>query len=127
MPSPARPSYLAQYNSDSGLILLNAGTAHGVTLEAEFDFYPTYDLHPFGDPLRTFVVDNSASFFSTLKPANDAPFDSIPTDFTVFQAKPGKDLHPDHSSACLIRDIRRLLHNAKFVNSPNDAQMELAV
>jgi len=132
-PSPARPSYLAQYNSDSGLVLLNAGTAHGVTLGAEFAFYPTHGPHPFGKPFRTFVVDNSASFFSTLKPANDAPFHSIPTDFTVFQAKPGKGgtirlyLPADHNSACLIRDIRPLLHNAEFVNSPDDAHLELTV
>jgi len=133
VPSPARPSYLARYNSDSGLVLLNAGTAHGVTLGAEFAFYPTHDPHPFGDPLRTFVVDNSASFFSTLKPAHDAPFHSIPTYFTVFQAQPGKGgtirlyLPADHNSACLIRDIRPLLHNTEFVDSPDDAHLELSV
>ena len=33
-PSPACSSYLVRYDSDSGLVLLNAGTAHGVTLEA---------------------------------------------------------------------------------------------
>ena len=33
-PSPACLSYLARYDSDSSLILLNAGTAHGITLGA---------------------------------------------------------------------------------------------
>jgi len=133
VPSPSRLSYLARHNSESSLILLNAGTAHGVTPGAEFAFYPTHGPHPFGKPLRTFIVDNSAPFFSTLKPANDAPFHSIPTDFTVFQEKPGKGgsirlyLAADHNSACLIHDIRRLVHNAEFVNSSEDAHLELTV
>ena len=133
VPSPARPSYLVRYDSDSGVVLLNAGTAHGVTLGAEFALYPTHDRHPFGKPLCTFVVDKSASFFSTLKPANGGPFHSMPTDFTVFQAKPGIGgttrlyLPADHNSACLIRDIRPLLHTAEFVNSPDDAHLELSV
>jgi len=133
VPSPARPSYLARHNSDSGLVLLNAGTAHGVNLGAEFAFYPTHDPHPFGNPLRTFIVDNSASFFSTLKPANDAPFHPIPIALTVFQAKPGKGgtirlyLPTNHNSAGLIGDIRRLLDNTEFVNSPDDAHLELTV
>jgi hypothetical protein len=107
VPSPARPSYLARYDSDSGLVLLNAGSALGVTHGAEFTFYATYDLHPLGKPLHTFIVDNSASFFSTLKPDNDAPCHSLPTTFTVFQATPGGEtirlyLPADHDSTCLI-------------------------
>jgi len=136
VPSSARPSYLARYNAESNLILLSAGTAHGITLGAEFAFYLTHDPHPFGKPLCTFIVDNSASFFSTLKPTNDAPRHSLPTVFTVFQATPGEGgtirlyLPPDHNSTSLIsvfRDIRHSLHNVEFVNSPDDAHLELTV
>ena len=47
VPSPAHPSYLARYDSGSGLVLLNAGTAHGITIGAEFAFYvwPTTHTH----------------------------------------------------------------------------------
>ena len=136
MPSPARPSYLARYDSDSGLILLNAGTAHGVTLGAEFAFYAVHDSHASGNALHTFIVNNSASFFSTLSPANDASRQSLPTVFTVFQAKPGLGgtirlhLSADHISAPLIsvcHDIRRRPRNIKFVNSRDNAHLELSV
>ena len=136
VPSSPRPSYLARFNSDFSLVLLNAGTAHGVTRGAEFAFYPTHSPHPLGQPLHTFIVDNSASFFSTLKPVNDAPCHSLPTVFTVFQATPGEGgtirlyLPPDHNSTCLIsvfRDIQHSLHNAEFVTFPDDAHLELNV
>jgi hypothetical protein len=131
---PARPSYLARYNSDSGLFILNAGTAHSVTLGAEFAFRAAQDTHPPGKPLHTFVVNNSASFFSTLKPANDASWQSLPTVFTGFQVKQGLGgtIHlyssPSHSSPCLISvcdDIRDSPHDVEFVNSADDAHLEL--
>jgi hypothetical protein len=133
VPSPPRPSYLARYDSDSSLFLLNAGTAHSVTLGAEFAFRAA-DTHP--KPLHTFVVNNSASFFSTLKPANDASWQSLPTVFTVFQVKPGIGgtirlyLSPSHSSPCLISicdDIRDSPHDVEFVNSPDDAHLVFTV
>jgi hypothetical protein len=133
VPSPARPSYLARYDSDSGLFLLNAGTAHGVTLGAEFAFHAAHDSHPSGKPVVTFIVDNSASFFSTLRPANDASCQSLPTVLTAFQQKPGLGgtlrlyLSADHHSPCLIHEIRRLPHNVEFVDSPDDAHLELTV
>jgi hypothetical protein len=137
VPSPARSSYLARYDSDSGLVLLNAGTAHGVTLGAEFAFYAAHDSHASGKALHTFIVNNSASFFSTLNPANGASCQSLPTVFTVFQAKPGLGgairlhLSTNHNSAsCFIsacHDIRRLPHNIKFVNSRDDAHLELSL
>jgi hypothetical protein len=135
VPSPARPSYLARYDSDSGLVLLNAGTAHGITIGAEFAFYAAHDSHTSGKALHTFIVNNSASFFSTLSPAGDALCQSIPTALTVFQTKPGRGstirlhLTADHNSARLIsvcHDIRRLPHNIKFVNSRDDAHLELS-
>ena len=97
---PPACTYLARYDSDSGLVLLNAGTAHGVTLGAEF---AAHDSHASGKALHTFIVNNSALFFSTLSPANDA---SITKVFTVFQAKPGlgrticPHLSADHKSTC---------------------------
>jgi hypothetical protein len=130
---PARPSYLARYDSDYGIFLLNAGTAHGVTLGAEFAFRVAQDTHPPGQPLHTFVVNNSASFFSTLKPANEATWQSLPTVFTVFQVKPGLGgtirlySSPSHSSPCLCDDIRDSPHDVEFVNSPEDAHLELVV
>ena len=135
VPSPTRPSYLARYDSDSGLVLLNAGTAHGVTIGAEFAFYAAHaDSHTSGKALHTFIVNNSASFFSTLSPANNASCPSIPTAFTIFQTKPGLGstirLYADHNSACLIsacRDLGRLPHNVKFVNSRDHAHLELSV
>jgi hypothetical protein len=135
-PSPVRPSYLARYYSDSGLFILNAGTAHGVTLGAEFAFYAAHNSHAPGKALRTFIVNNSASFFSTLSPANDASCQSVPTIFTVFQAKPGLGgtirlhLSADHNAACLIsvcHDIWRLPPYVEFVNSRDDAHLELGV
>jgi len=135
VPSPARPSYLARCDSDSGLVLLNAGTAHGVTIGAEFVYAP-HDSHASGKPVHTFIINNSASFFSTLKHAKNTPCHSLPTVFTVFQATPGEGgtirlyLSADHNSACLIsvrQDIRRLPHNIEFVNSPSDAHLELSV
>ena len=135
VPSPTRPSYLARYDSDSGLVLLNAGTAHGVTIGAEFAFYAAHaDSHTSGKALHIFIVNNSASFFSTLSPANNASCPSIPTAFTIFQTKPGLGstirLYADHNSACLIsacRDLGRLPHNVKFVNSRDHAHLELSV
>ena len=136
VPSPARPSYLARYHSDSGLILLNAGTAHGVTIGAEFAFYPAHGSHLSGKPPFTFIVNNSSSFFSILIPAIDPSCQSLPIVFTVFQAKPGLGstirlyMSADPNSPCLISlrdDIRRLPHNIEFVNSPNDARWELTV
>jgi hypothetical protein len=117
------------------LVLLNAGTALGVTRGAEFAFYAAHDSHASGKPLHTFIVDNSASFFSTLKLDNDAPCYSLPTIFTVFQATPGRGtlrlyLPADHDSTCLIsvfQDIRRLPHHVEFVNSPDDAHLELSI
>ena len=135
MPSPARPSYLARYDSNSGSVLLNAGTAHGVTFGAEFVYAP-HDSHKPGKPLLTFTVNNSASFFSILRPAIDPSCKSIPTVFTVFQEKPnpGSTIHlylsADHNSAPLMSvrdDIRRLPHSIKFVDSPDDAYLELTL
>ena len=135
-PSP-RPSYLARYDSDYGIFLLNAGTAHGVTLGAEFAFHVAQDTYPGpGKPLHTFVINNSASFFSTLRPANDASWQSLPNVFTVFQVKSGLGgtirlyLSPSHNSPCLISlcdDIRDSPHDVKFVNSPDDAHFKLTV
>ena len=136
VPSPARLSYLARYDSNSSLILLNAGTAHGVTLGAEFAFYAAHNSHTSGEALHTFLVNNSASFFSTLSPANDASYQFLPTVFTVFQAKPGLGgtirlhLSADHNSTRLnsvFHDIRRLFHNIELVNSRDDAHLELSV
>jgi DNA-dependent RNA polymerase auxiliary subunit epsilon len=133
VPSPARPSYLARYDSNSGSVLLNAGTAHGVTIGAQFAFYPAHGS-PFGKPLLTFIVNNSATFFSTLRPAIDPSCQSLPTVFTVFQEKPspGSTIHlylsADSNSASLMSvrdDTRRLLHNVEFVNSRDDAHLEL--
>ena len=132
--SSARPSYLAQYDSDSGLVLLNAGTAHGVTLGAEFAFYAAHDSHASGKPLHTFIVNNSASFFSTLRPANDNSCQTLPTSvFAVFHAKPGLRgtirlyLRAERNSTLVLHEIRRLLHNVEFVNSPKDAHLQLSV
>jgi hypothetical protein len=136
VPSPAQPSYLARHDSDSGLVLLNAGTAHGVTIGAEFAFYAAHGSRLSRKPLLTFVVNNSASFFSTLRPAIDPSSQSLPMVFTVLQEKPGLGstirlyLSADPNSACLTSvrdDIRRLPHNAEFVNSPDDAHLELTV
>ena len=130
VPSPGRPSYLARYDSDSGLVLLNAGTAHGVTLGAEFAFYVTQNSHASGKALHTFIVNNSASFFSTLRPANKAAYQTFPRTFAVFQMKPGLGsairlyLSADDNLFCLP-DIRRLPRNVEFVNSPDDAHLEL--
>ena len=134
--SPACASYLARYDSDSGLILLNASTAHGVTLCAEFTFCAPHDPHSFRKSLHTFIVNNSASFFSTLKPANNTPCHSLPTVFTVLQVTPGKGetirlhLHADHNSTSLIsafHDIWHFPHNIEFVNSPDDAHLKLSI
>jgi len=128
--SPAHPPYLARYDSDFDLVLLNAGMAHGVTLGAEFAFCAANDSHASGKALHTFIVNNSASFFSTLRPANGASRQSFPTDFTVFHAKPGLEgtirlyLSADDNSAWLY-DIRHLPRNIEFVNSPDDAHLEL--
>jgi len=136
VPSRAQPSYLARYDSNSGLVLLNAGTAHGVTIGAEFACYPAHGSRASGKPLLTFIVNNSASFFSTLRPAIDPSCQSLPMVFTVFQGKPGLGstirfyLSADPNSPCLISlrdDIRRLPHNIEFVNSPDDAHLELSV
>jgi DNA-dependent RNA polymerase auxiliary subunit epsilon len=136
VPSPACPSYLARYYSDSGSVLLNAGTAHGVTIGAEFAYAPHEGSHASGKPLLTFTVNNSASFFSTLRPAIDPSSQSLPGVFTVFQAKPGLgstiDLYlpADHNSTSLMsvrQDIQRLPHNIEFVDSPDDAHLELTV
>ena len=133
MPSPAHPSYLARYDSDSGFVLLNAGTAHGVTLGAEFAFYAAHDSHASGKALHTFIVNNSSSFFSTLSPANEASCQSLPVVFKVFQANPGLGgtirlcLSLDDTSTCLWHDIRRLPLNIEFVNSPDDAHLEITV
>jgi hypothetical protein len=136
VPSPARPSYLARYDSDSGLFLLNAGTAHGITLGAEFALCATHNPHPFGKPLHTFIVDDSASFFSTLKPTNGALCHSLPTVFKVFQATPGEGgsirlyfpADPDSSSLISVfHHIRRSPHNVEFVNSPDDAHLQLSI
>ena len=118
VPPPFRPSYLARYDSEYGIFLLNAGTAHGVTLGAEF---AAQDTHPPGKPLHTgtFVINNSASFFSTLRPANDASWQSLPEVFTVFQVKPGGGtirlyLSSSRNSPCLISvcdDIRDSPHD----------------
>jgi hypothetical protein len=132
VPSPAHPSYLARYDSDSGFVLLNAGTAHGVTLGTEFAFYAANDSHASGKALHTFIVNNSSSFFSTLSPANDASCQSLPMVFKVFQANPGLGgtihlyLSADDNSTCL-HDIRRLPLNIDFVNSPDDAHLELTI
>ena len=132
VPSPAHPSYLARYDSNSGLILLNAGTAHGVTIGAEFAFYAAHDSHASRKTLHTFIVNKSASFFSTLSLANDAPCQSLPMVFTVFQANPslGGTIHlclsADDGSTCL-HDIQRLPLNIELVNSPDDAHLELTV
>ena len=134
--SPVRPSYLARYDSDSGLVLLNAGTAHGVTIGAEFAFYAVHDSYTSGKPLFTFIVNDLSSFFSTLSPANDTSCQSIPTTLTVFQTKPGLGstiylhLSADRNSACLMsvyHDIWRLPHNIKFANSREDAHLKLSV
>jgi hypothetical protein len=136
VPPPPRLSCLAQYDSDSGLFLLNAGTAHGVTLGAEFAFRATQDTYPPGKPLHTFVVNNSASFFSILRPTNDASWQSLPTVFTVFQVKPGLEgtirlyLSSSRNSPCFIsvcHYIRDSPHDVEFVNSPDDAHLELTV
>jgi hypothetical protein len=136
VPPPPRPSYLARYDSDYGIFLLNAGTAHGVTLGAEFVFRAAQDAHPPGKLLHTFVVNNSASFFSTLRPTNDASQQFLPMVFTVFQVKPGIGgtirlyLFPSHNSPCLISlcdDIRDSPHDVEFVNSPDDAHLVLTV
>ena len=133
VPPPGRSAYLARYYSDSGLVILNAGTAHGVTIGAEFAFYATQDSHASGKALHTFIVKTSASFVSILSLANDASCQSLPTVFTVFQAKPGPGgtirLHcADHNSACLIcHDIRQLPHNIEFVNFRENAHLELSV
>ena len=133
VPSPTRPSYLARYDSDSGLVLLNAGTAHGVTIGAEFVYTP-HDSDASGKPLLTFTANNSASFFSTLLPAIDPSCQSLPMVFTVFQEKSGRGstidlyLSADHNSACLTslgQDIRRLPHDIEIVNSRDDAHLEL--
>ena len=132
VPSPAHPSYLARYDSDSGLVLLNAGTAHGITIGAEFAFYVAHDSHTSGKALHIFIVNNLASFFSTLSPANDASCQSLPTVFTVFPANPspGGTIHlylsADDNSTCL-HDIWCLPRYVEFVNSPDDAHLELAV
>jgi len=135
VPSPARPSYLARYDSDSGTVLLNAGTAHGATLGAEFAYAP-HDSHASGKPLLTFTVNNSASFFSTLRPAIDPSCQSLPMVFTVAQEKPGLGstidlyLSADDNSACLIslrQDIRLIPRDIEFVDSPDDAHLELSV
>ena len=133
---PPRLSYLARYDSEYCIFLLNAGTAHGITLGAEFAFRVAQETYPPGKSLHTFVVNNSASFFSTLRLANDASWQYLPTVFTVFQVKPGLGgtirlyLSPTHNSPCLISvcdDIRDSLHNVEFVNSPDDAHLELTV
>jgi hypothetical protein len=132
VPSAAPPAYLARYDSDSGLVLLNAGTAHGVTLGAEFAYAP----HDSGKPLLTFTVNNSASFFSTLKPTIDPSSQSLPVVFTVFQAKPGLGstinlyLSADDNSVSLVsacQDIRCLPHDIEFVDSRDDAHLELTL
>ena len=136
VPLPARPSYLARYNSDYSIFLLNAGTAHGVTLGAEFAFCAAQDTYPPGNPLHIFVVNNPASFFSTLRPASDALWQSLPTVFTVFQVKPGLGgtirlyLSSSRNSPRLISvcdDIRDSPHDVEFVDSPDDANLELTV
>ena len=136
VPSPPRPSYLARYDSDYGIFLLNAGTAHRVTLGAEFAFRAAQGTNPPGKPLHTFVVNNSASFCSTLRPPNDASWQSLPDVFTVFQVKPGIGstirlyLSPSHNSPCLTSvcdDIRGSPHDVEFVNFPDNAHLELAV
>ena len=134
VPSSARPSYLARYDSNSGLVLLNAGTAHGITLEAEFALYAAHNSHTSGKPLHTFIVNNSASFFSTLRTASGISCQSLPTTFTVFHSKPGVGgtirlyLSPGDNPACL-HDIRRLpqARNLEFVDSPDDAHLELTI
>jgi hypothetical protein len=92
--------------------------------------------YPPGKPLHTFVVNNSASFFSTLRLANDASWQSLPTVFTVFQVKPGLGgtirlyLSSSHKPPCLISvcdDIRNSPHEVELVNSPDDAHLELIV
>ena len=132
VPSPARPSYLARYDSDSGLVLLNAGTAHGVTLGAEFAFCVAHDSHASGKALHTFIVNNSASFFSTLRPVDDASCQSFATDFTVFHAKPGlggtiRLYSSGDDNLAWLHDIWRLPYNIEFVDSPDDAHLELTV
>ena len=137
VPSSGRPLYLARYDSDSGLVVLNAGTAHGITFGAEFTFYAAYDFHQLGKPLDTFIVNNSAFFFSTLRPANDASCQSLPTLFTVLQTKPSQGgtfcLYlpaADYSSTyriSFLHDIQRIFRDVKFVNSPDDAHLELIV
>ena len=131
---PARPSYLARYDSEYGIFLLNAGTAHGITLGAEFTFHVAQKTYPPGKPLYTFVVNNSASFFSTLRLANDASWQSLPMIFTVFQVKPGLGstirlyLSSGRKPPCLISvcdDIRNSSHDVELVNSPDDAHLEL--
>ena len=133
---PARPSYLARYDSEYGIFLLNAGTAHGITLGAEFAFRVAKETYPSGKPLHTFVVNNSASFFSILRLANDASWQSLPTVFTVFQVKPSLGgtirlyLSSSHKPPCLISvcdDIRNSPHDVEFVHSSDDAHFELIV
>ena len=136
VPPLPRPSYLARYDSDYGIFLLNAGTAHCVTLGAEFAFRAAKGTYPPGKSLHTFVVNNSASFFSTLRPTNDASGQSLPDVFTVFQVKPGLGgtirlyLSSSHNSPSLISacdDIRDSPHDVEFVNSLDDAHLELTV
>ncbi|KIM46826.1 hypothetical protein M413DRAFT_23171 [Hebeloma cylindrosporum] len=135
-PSSDRPSHRARYDTASGLFLLNAGAAHGITIGAEFAFYADDSHLASRKPLHTFIVNNSASFFSTLRATSDASCQSIPTGFAVFQVKPALGntfrlyLSEEHNSAGLTsvcHEILQTVHNVEFVNSPDDAHLEISV
>jgi len=81
---PLLAHHLAQYDFNSGLILLNAVTAHCVTLVAEFAFCAAHDSHASGKAVHTFIINCFASFFSTLRPANATSRESFSTVFTNF-------------------------------------------
>ena len=75
-------------------------------------------------------------FFLILKPTNGDSDQTLPTVFAVFQATPGQEgttrlyfpaNHDSSSQIPVVHDIRRLPHNVKFINSLNDAHLELSI
>ncbi|KIM41797.1 hypothetical protein M413DRAFT_27370 [Hebeloma cylindrosporum] len=128
--SSACQLYLARRDFDSDLVVLNAGTAHGVTPGAEFVIFAGNDSHPSRTPLATFIVYKSTSFFSILRPTSDVSCQSsdLPKVFTIFQEKPGQGgtlrLYLPTESI-LIHDIRHSVHNVEFVDSRDDAHLEI--